>query len=95
MNDHARVIRLERHDAATGRRDEVAGVLKSAAEAARDASGCYGAQVTSSDRAPNQVVLIERWESEDAMRRFHERPEFTSLERTLDSSPDVEIFVTA
>ena len=44
---------------------------------------------------PTQVVLIERWESEDAMRSFHERPEFTSLERTLDNKPSVEIFTTA
>lgn len=95
MNDHASVVRIERHEPAAGRRDEVAGVLKSAAETARDASGCFGAQVTTSDRQPTQVVLIERWESEDAMRRFHERPEFTSLERTLDNKPSVEVFTTA
>lgn len=94
MNDHARVVRIERHDAGAGRRDEVAGVLKSAAEAARDANGCYGAQVTSSDREPAQVVLIERWESDDAMRGFHERPEFTSLIRTLGQAPMVEVFST-
>jgi quinol monooxygenase YgiN len=39
--------------------------------------------------------LIERWESTEAMQRFHERPEFTSLERTLEGSPQVEIFTTA
>lgn len=95
MNDHATVVRVERHEAGGGKRDEVAGVLKSAAEAARDASGCYGAQVTSSDRAPAEVVLIERWESSEAMRKFHERSEFTSLERTLADSPKVEVFTTA
>lgn len=94
MNDHARVVRIERHEPAAGRRDEVAGVLKSAAEVARDASGCYGAQVTSSDREPTQIVLIERWESDDAMRGFHERPEFTSLVRSLDHKPTVEVFTT-
>ncbi len=95
MNDHATVVRIERHEPAAGRRDEVAGVLKSAAEVARDAHGCYGAQVTSSDRQPMQVVLIERWESADTMRSFHERPEFTSLIRTLEGSPAVEVFTTA
>jgi quinol monooxygenase YgiN len=95
MNDHATVVRVERHEAGAGRRDEVAGVLKSAAEAARDAKGCYGAQVAQSDRQPAEVVLIERWESPEAMRTFHERPEFTSLERTLDGSPTVEVFTTA
>ena len=95
MNDHARVVRVERHEAGAGKRDEVAGVLKSAAEALRDAKGCFGAQVASSDREPNQMVLIERWESAEAMRAFHERPEFTSLERTLDGANKVEVFTTA
>ena len=95
MNDHASVVRLERHEPGAGRRDEVAGVLRSAAQAARDAAGCFGAQVTTSDREPAQVVLIERWESDAAMRKFHERPEFTSLERTLDDSPRVEVFTAA
>ena len=95
MNDHATVVRVERHEPGAGKRDEVAGVLKSAAEAARDAKGCYGAQVASSDQDSKQVVLIERWESADAMKSFHERPEFTSLERTLDGSPTVEVYTTA
>jgi quinol monooxygenase YgiN len=95
MNDHATVVRVERHEPGAGRRDEVAGVLKSAAEAARDAKGCFGAQVASSDLDPKQVVLIERWESADAMEGFHKRPEFTSLERTIDDSPKVEVFTTA
>ena len=95
MNDHASVVRVERHEAGAGRRDEVAGVLKSAAETARDAKGCFGAQVASSDRNPDQVVLIERWESEPAMRDFHERPEFTSLVRSLDGNPTIELFTTA
>jgi quinol monooxygenase YgiN len=95
MNDHARVVRVERHEASAGKHDEVAGVLKSAAEALRDAKGCFGAQVASSDRDPNEVVLIERWESREAMEAFHSRSEFTSLERTLDGSPRVEVFTTA
>ena len=95
MNDHAAVVRVQRHEPGAGRRDEVAGVLRSVAQAARDASGCFGAQVATSDREPTQVVLIERWESPEAMERFHSRPEYTSLERTLDESPKVEVFTTA
>lgn len=95
MNDHASAVRIERHEIGAGKRDEVAGMLRLAAETARDASGCFGAQVATSDGQPAQVVLIERWESEDAMRRFHERPEFTSLERTLDNKPSVEVLITA
>jgi quinol monooxygenase YgiN len=95
MDDHARVVRVERHVAGSGKRDEVAGILKSAAEAARDAKGCYGAQVASSDQDSEQVVLIERWESAEAMEGFHKRSEFTSLERTLDSTPKVEVLTTA
>lgn len=74
-------------------------MLKSLAEAARDASGCFGAQVATSDREPTQVALISRWESEDAMQRFHSDTGYTSLERTLDGSVDgrarVEVFTTA
>jgi quinol monooxygenase YgiN len=95
MNDHATVVRVERHEPGAGKRDEVAGVLKSAAQAARDAKGCYGAQVASSDREPTQVVLIERWESSEAMDSFHSRAEFTSLERSLDGKPRIEVFHTA
>jgi len=95
MNDHASVVRVERREVGPGKRDEVAGVLKSAAEAARDASGCFGAQVASSDQDPQQVVLIERWQSMEAMESFHNRPEFTSLERSLDGSPKVEVLTTA
>ena len=95
MNDHATVVRVERREPAAGRRDEVAGVLKSAAEVARDASGCFGAQVAQSDREPTQVVLISRWESEDAMKKFHSEPDFTSLVRTLDGAAKVEVFTTA
>jgi quinol monooxygenase YgiN len=99
MNDHASVVRVARHEPAAGRRDEVAGVLRSVAEAARDASGCFGAQVASSDREPAQVVLISRWESSEAMEKFHAQPDFTSLQRTIEGSlagaPKVEIFTTA
>jgi len=99
MNDHASVVRLARHVPAAGRRDEVAGVLKSAAEAARDAAGCFGAQVASSDGEPDQVVLISRWESTEAMKTFHSQPDFTSLQRTIQDSlvgqPAVEVLTTA
>ena len=99
MNDHARVVRVSRHFSATGRRDEVAGVLKAMADSMRDASGCFGAQVALSDRDPEQLILISRWESSDAMHRFHEAEDFTGFQRELEPSlqgaPDVEIFTTA
>jgi len=99
MNDHAAVVRVQRHEPGAGRRDEVAGVLKSAAQAARDASGCFGAQVATSDREPTQVVLIERWESPEAMEKFGESADFTSLRRQLEPGltgpPQVEILTTA
>ena len=95
LKEHASVVRVERHEPGAGRRDEVAGVLRSVADAARDASGCFGAQVASSDREPGEVVLISRWESREAMDRFLAQPDFTSLEKTLDGKPKVEIFATA
>ena len=54
---------MVRHEAAKGKRDEVAGLLKAMAEAARLAPGCFGAQVTSSDRDGESLVLVSRWES--------------------------------
>ncbi|TMF37798.1 MAG: hypothetical protein E6I27_08090 [Chloroflexi bacterium] len=99
MNEHAGVVRLVRHDPGTGRRDEVAGVLKAMAEAARDAPGCFGAQVATSDRDGETLVLISRWESAEAMNHFGDDPGFASLRDQLKESvskqPDVEVLTTA
>jgi len=44
-------------------------------------------------------MLIERWESSEAMQKFHAQPDFTSLQRTIEGSlasqPEVEVFTTA
>lgn len=99
MNDHARLVRVSRHFAATGRRDEVAGLLKAVADAMRKAPGCFGAQVASSDRDPEQMVLISRWESVEAMEHYQASAEFGGFQRELASSlagsPDAENFTTA
>jgi quinol monooxygenase YgiN len=99
VNEHASVIRLSHHFPATGRRDEAAALLKAVAESMRDAPGCFGAQLVSSDRDPEELVLISRWESEEAMERFQTKPEFTGFQREIASSlegpPQVEIFSTA
>lgn len=99
MNDHARLVRLSRHFAAAGRRDEVAGLLKAVAEAMRSAPDCFGAQVASSDRDSEQLVLISRWESQEAMEHYLGSEEFGGFQRELASSlegpPDAENFTTA
>jgi quinol monooxygenase YgiN len=99
MNDHAGVVRIARHQAAEGRGDEVAGLLKAAAESMRDAPGCFGAQVMSSDRQQEQLILVSRWQSVDAMDRYNAQPEFTRFQReimsSLEGGPDVEILTTA
>ncbi|TMC83409.1 MAG: hypothetical protein E6J08_02865 [Chloroflexi bacterium] len=99
MNEHAGVVRLVRHEPGKGKRDEVAGLLKAIAEAARDFPGCFGAQVASSDRDREALVLISRWESAGAMERFGKDPGFTSLRDELKGSvehrPEVEVLTTA
>lgn len=99
MSDHAGVVRVARHYPAQGRHDEVAGLLKAEAEDMRDAPSCFGAQVVSSDRDQEQLVLISRWESYEVMEHFHSRPEFTGLQREmqpiLEGPPEIEIFTTA
>jgi quinol monooxygenase YgiN len=99
VNDHAGVVRIARHQAAEGRRDEVAGLLKAAAESMRDAPGCFGAQVMSSDRKQEQLILVSRWQSVDAMDKYNARPEFAGFQReimsSLEGAPDVEILTRA
>ena len=99
MKDHASVVRVSRHQPTDGRRDEVAGLLKAIAESMRDAPGCFGAQVTSSNRDGAELVLISRWESGDAMEKYNAQPEFTGFQREVKTSlagpPDVEVFTTA
>ncbi|HYL08140.1 MAG TPA: antibiotic biosynthesis monooxygenase family protein [Candidatus Udaeobacter sp.] len=99
MNEHANVVNVARHHPAGGRRDEVAGMLRVLAEDARKAPGCFGAQITSSDRDRDGLVLISRWESAEAMRKFQQQDEYTGFEREIGESLsrplDSETFTTA
>ena len=99
MNDHAGVVRITRHEAAQGRRDEVASLLRAVAEAARLAPGCFGAQVTSSNLDGESLILVSRWETAGAMEKFGQSPDFTSLQRQLKDSlagpPQIEVLTTA
>lgn len=73
-------------------------MLKAIADTMRDAPGCFGAQVVASNRDAAEVILISRWESDDAMERFQRRPEFAGFQHELQPSlqgpPDVEVFTT-
>jgi quinol monooxygenase YgiN len=99
MNDHASVVRISRHEPAAGKRDEVAGLLKAVAESMRDAPGCFGAQVMSSNRDGDQLILVGRWESNDTMEKYNGEAEFTGFQReikdSLKGAPDVEVLTTA
>jgi quinol monooxygenase YgiN len=99
MNEHANIVQVARHYPGNGRRDEVAGVLRVLAEDARLASGCFGAQITTSDRNQDALVLISRWESAEANRKFQQQEAYTGFEREIKDSlsrpVDVETFTTA
>ncbi len=98
MNEHASVVQVSRHYPADGRRDEVAGVLRVLAEDARKAKGCFGAQLTESDQDGHALVLVARWDSQQAMERFKRQPEYTGFEREIAESlrraPETELFTT-
>lgn len=99
MSEHAGLVRVGRFHPASGQRDETVIHLNAMAAAAGRAPGCFGAQVTMSDRDPDALVLISRWESPDALQRFADQTEFADirakLEPTLTSPPTFELFTTA
>jgi quinol monooxygenase YgiN len=99
MNDHAGLVRIARFRPAPSKRDDVVQALRLMADTARRAEGCFGAQVATSDRDAESLVLVSRWDSRESLDRFGASGEFESvrqrLQPLLSGPPDFEFFTTA
>ena len=99
MSDHAGLVRVGRFRPAAGKRDEATSALSEMAATARRADGCFGAQVATSNRDHESIVLVSRWQSRDALDRFGATAEFEAvrsrLQPLLEGPPEFEFFTTA
>ncbi len=67
MAEHARVIRVAKFRPDPGVREEVLARLQQIAQELRSLPGLFGAQVCRLHEDPSWLVLVSRWESEQAM----------------------------
>ena len=86
MAEHAAVINVSRYRPAAGKRQELVAAMRRFAEKAANTKGCFGAQVCESDRDPEELVGVSRWESPQALEAFsdtaassREREQFRGL----------------
>jgi quinol monooxygenase YgiN len=66
----ASLIVLSRYHPLPGQRVELVAAVARVAELATAGAGCYGARAFRSDQDGQTVVLISRWESDDAEATF-------------------------
>jgi quinol monooxygenase YgiN len=69
MSEHAHVIRVARMRPTPGRRAELLARLHKQVDAMRSVTGLFGAQVCEIQEDPESLVLISRWQDEEAMQR--------------------------
>jgi quinol monooxygenase YgiN len=81
--DHATLVRVTHFYPSEGNRDSLVGLLKTIADSARGAQGCFGGQVCDSDQDTEAVVAISRWQDRESMDRFHESAEFGGVMREI------------
>lgn len=80
MPDHARVVRVITFTAA-GDDEALLNELKKQVQELSSVPGCFGAQVTRSREAPG--TYIARWESDEALQRHRQTPEFEQARERL------------
>lgn len=83
MAEHATVIDVSRYYPAEGKRDGLVNAMKRLASAAADAPGCFGSQVCTSERDPEALIAVSRWESAAALQAFADSPEFVAERQGL------------
>ena len=59
-------------EAASGKRDELIGVFRTRAPKVRQESGCEEFELYQSTERPDQLILLELWADEDALKAHSE-----------------------
>lgn len=85
MPEHATVVRVAHLTTNTDSRDQVESVAGEIADRARDVQGCFGAQVCRVKENPDELVLISRWESEEALAAAVADPSYRQAASELEA----------
>ncbi len=70
MAEHAGVVRITTLVPADGQREELIDACRQYEVRARDADGCFGAQVCEVAEDPDTVAVISRWRDRSALDGF-------------------------
>ncbi len=70
MAEHAGVVRITTLVPAEGRRQELIDACRQFENRARDADGCFGAQVCEVAEDPDTVAVLSRWRDRDSLDTF-------------------------
>lgn len=83
MAEHASVVDVSRYYPAEGKRDGLLNAMRNLVETVSSAPGCFGSQICTSDRDPEALIAVSRWESAGALQSFAEDPEFVTQRQAL------------
>ena len=83
-------------EAAPGKRDELINTFRTLAPEVRQETGCQGYELYQSTERPDQMVLLELWESEDALAAHSElnRQRGLDLSQLRTGSTSAERYLT-
>ncbi|TMC10244.1 MAG: hypothetical protein E6I42_04530 [Chloroflexi bacterium] len=70
MEEHAVVLDVSRYRPVPGKRDDLLAQMKTIAERASKAEGCFGAQVCTSNGDSDVLVAVSRWKSAQDLDSF-------------------------
>ena len=97
MTEHAIVVRVSRLTPKDDTREQVESLAQDIANRARDVQGCFGAQVCRIKERPDELAVISRWESEEALASAvasqSYRQALTELESTVGDAIQTENYI--
>ena len=91
MPDHARLIRVAKYRPEPGARAELLERMEELAVAMRDLPGLFGAQVCTIAEAPEWLVIVSRWQDEEALRKIVGTPAARLVEDVAGLADEEEI----